>query len=304
MSFAAMKKNRKKSLADTIEQAKKFDSKGSSNKDDRMWQPTVDKAGNGAAVIRFLPKSEGEVAPWVQLFSHGFKGPGGWFIDNCLTTIGKDCPVCEANGVLWNSDIPANRSIVSGTEGSPGRKRKMNYMSNIYVVKDPGNPDNEGKVFLYKYGKKIFDKLNDMMYPEFDDEEAIDPFNLWTGADFKMKIRKVEGWRNFDKSTFAKAAALSEDDDALEAIYNSQHSLAEFVAPENYKSFDEQKTRMDKVLGNVAGVAPAPAQEAQEEDLPWAKEETSAPTAEADSLAESSADDDDMSFFKGLAADD
>ena len=298
MSFASMKKNRKKSLADTIEQAKKVtDSSQSSNKDDRFWQPTVDKAGNGSAVIRFLPKAEGATAPWARTYSHGFQGPGGWFIDPCRTTLNKDCPVCEANSVLWNSGDEANKEIVRG------RKRRLQYISNILVVKDPGNPDNEGKVFLYRFGKKIFDKANDMMYPEFDDEEAIDPFNLWEGADFKMKIRQVEGYRNYDKCEFAAKSAVNDDDEVLEKIYNAEYSLDEFTDPANFKSFEEQQVRLNKVLGNVAGPTPTPAPAAPAPDMPWKEEGVSA-TAEAEAAPEATAEDDnDMSYFKNLAAD-
>tara|TARA_Y100000034_G_scaffold87336_1_gene104758 strand:- start:2065 stop:2958 length:894 start_codon:yes stop_codon:yes gene_type:complete len=297
MSFAQLKKNRKKSLQDTIEQAKKVAENSGNNKDDRFWQPTVDKAGNGSAIIRFLPKPDGEPAPWARTYSHGFQGPGGWFIDNCLTTLSQNCPVCESNGVLWNSGIEANKEIVRR------RKRRLQYTSNIYVVKDPSNPDNDGKVFLFRYGKKIFDMLNDMMYPEeIDDREAIDPFNFWEGANYKMKIRKVDGYRNYDKSEFETPGALLDDDEELEKVYNSQHSLLEFTDPSNFKSYDEQKGRLDKVLGNSARVAPKEDDDG-EDSPPW-DEQPQSPTAEAETLETSNEDDSDMSFFKNLAEDD
>ena len=196
------------------------------DKPDNYWKPTVDKAGNGMAVIRFLPAppQDGDDAlPWVKIFSHGFQGPGGWLIDNCLTTMDKQCPICEHNSALWNSGIEANKDIVRK------QKRKLNYVSNIYMISDPSNPDNEGKVFLFRYGKKIFDKITEAMNPQFEDEQAINPFDLWKGANFKLKIRKVDGYQNYDKSEFESAAPLNGDDDALESIWKSEFSLQELL---------------------------------------------------------------------------
>jgi hypothetical protein len=197
-SFANLKRNRSSLEKLTKALESNTQSTESNSKDDnRFWQPSVDKAGNGMAVIRFLPApaADGDDAlPWVRVFSHGFQGPGGWFIDNCLTTVNEKCPVCEHNSTLWNSGIEANKDIARK------QKRKLSFYSNIYVVKDPVNPSNEGKVFLFKYGKKIFDKINDIMNPAFEDEKPINPFDLWSGANFKLKIRNVEGYRNYDKS--------------------------------------------------------------------------------------------------------
>jgi hypothetical protein len=246
MSFASLKKNRG-NFAKLTEQLEATVSpqKNSSNRDDRFWKPQTDKSGNGYALIRFLPPSEGEELPWARVFNHGFKGPGGWLIENCPTTIGKPCPVCEENTRLWNTGDKDNQNIVRE------RKRKLKYISNIYVVNDPSNPENNGQVFLYSYGKKIFDKLNDLMRPEFADEQEVNPFDLWEGANFKLKIRQVEGYTNYDKSEFEGVSALSDSDSELETIYNKQYSLEEFTAPEAFKSYEQIQERLNKVLGSV-----------------------------------------------------
>jgi hypothetical protein len=216
----------------------------SGSSDDRLWKLDVDKSGNGYAVIRFLPAPDGEDLPFVKVYSHAFQGPGGWLIDNCLTTLnGQKCPVCEYNSGLWNNGTDA------GKEVARKQKRKLTYVSNIYVVKDPANPDNEGKVFLFKYGKKIFDKLTEAMQPEFEDESPIDPFDFWQGANFKLKAKNVAGYRNYDSSEFASQSALLDDDDSMEAIWKKQYSLAEFLSPSEYKTYDELKKRLDSVLG-------------------------------------------------------
>ena len=245
MSFASLKKNRG-NFAKLTEQLEATVSpqKNSSNRDDRFWKPQTDKSGNGYALIRFLPPSEGEELPWARVFNHGFKGPGGWLIENCPTTIGKPCPVCEENTRLWNTGDKDNQNIVRE------RKRKLKYISNIYVVNDPSNPENNGQVFLYSYGKKIFDKLNDLMRPEFADEQEVNPFDLWEGANFKLKIRQVEGYTNYDKSEFEGVSALSDSDSELETIYNKQYSLEEFTAPEAFKSYEQIQERLNKVLGS------------------------------------------------------
>lgn len=248
-SFANLKRNR--SSLDELTKAIESSTQTSDSKkeDDRFWQPEVDKAGNGMAVIRFLPvsqkDSEDESAlPWVRVFSHGFQGPGGWLIDNCLTTINEKCPVCESNSTLWNSGIEANKQIARD------RKRKLSYISNILVVSDPKHPENEGQVRLFKFGKKIFDKISEAMNPEFDDEKPVNPFDFWEGANFKLKIRQVEGYRNYDKSEFESPEALfNGNDEKLEALWKKQHSLAEFVEKKNFKSYDQLKSRLDKVLG-------------------------------------------------------
>ena len=254
-SFANLKRNR--SSLDKLTKA--IEASGqpaeSGGKDDtRFWQPQVDKAGNGMAVIRFLPApaADGDDAlPWVRVFSHGFQGPGGWFIDNCLTTINEKCPVCEHNNTLWNSGIEANKDIARK------QKRKLSYVANVLVVSDPSDPSNEGQIKLFKFGKKIFDKITEAMNPEFADETPVNPFDMWEGANFKLKIRNVEGYRNYDKSEFSdKSALLDGDDEKLEALWKKEYSLKEFTEKSQFKPHAQLKARLDKVLG-FEGVAPA-----------------------------------------------
>jgi hypothetical protein len=244
MGFADLKKQSKLgSLTEKlVKEVEKMNNSGNSV-DERFWSLTVDKAQNGYAVIRFLPAPDGEDLPFVKVYSHAFQGPNGWIIDNCLTTLNQKCPICEHNSGLWNSGMDSNKEVARK------QKRKLTYVSNIYVVKDPTNPENEGKVFLFKYGKKIFDKLTEAMQPEFEDETPIDPFDFWTGANFKLKAKNVAGYRNYDSSEFASQGALLNDDDAMEAIWKKQYSLAEFVAPDQFKSYEEMKKRLDSVLG-------------------------------------------------------
>ena len=259
---------------------------------DNFWRPEVDKAGNGMATIRFLPASEkdGEDGlPWVKIFSHGFQGPGGWLIDNCLTTKNQQCPVCEHNSTLWNSGIEANKDVVRK------QKRKLNYVSNVYIVSDPKHPENEGKVFLFRYGKKIFDKITEAMNPQFADEQAVNPFDLWKGANFKLKIRKVEGYQNYDKSEFETTSPLSNDDAELETVWKSQYSLQELISDKEFKSYDDLKKRLDKVLG-LNGEAPKTTVEQVKAKEFIASKKT---VAEPDL-----ADDDDMAYFSKLAEED
>jgi hypothetical protein len=243
-SFAELKKSRNKSFEELAQKAKSIaDNKGQGGSDDRLWSPTVDKSGNGYAVIRFLPEPQGENFPYVSYYDHGFQGPTGlWYIEKSLTSIGKDDPLSEYNSKLWNTGLEANKEIVRK------QKRRLHYVSNIYVVSDPSNPDNEGKVFLYIYGKKIFDKLNEAMNPQFEDETPVNPFDFWEGVNFKLKIRKVEGYRNYDKSEFDSPEPLFENDSDLEKVYESLHSLQEFIEPSNYKSYEELKEKMERVL--------------------------------------------------------
>jgi hypothetical protein len=245
MSFSDLKKQSKLGnlTAKLVKEVEKMNN-NSSGGDDRLWKLECDKSGNGYAVIRFLPAPDGEDLPFVKLYSHAFQGPGGWYIENSLTTLGQKDPVSEYNTMLWNNGTDA------GKEAARKQKRKLTYMANIYVVKDPANPANEGKVFLYKFGKKIFDKLTAAMQPEFEDEEAIDPFDFWQGANFKLKAKNVAGYRNYDSSEFARPDALLDDDDAMEAIWKKQYSLAELVAADQFKSYDDLKKRLDYVLGN------------------------------------------------------
>ena len=229
--------------------------KTSGSGDDRLWKPEVDKAGNGYAVIRFLPAPDGEDLPWAKLYTHAFQGTGGWYIENSLTTLGQKDPVSEHNSQLWNSGIESDKEIARK------QKRKLSYYANMYVVKDSANPHNEGQVFLYKFGKKIFDKITAAMQPEFEDEDPINPFDFWAGANFKLKIKKVAGYWNYDSSEFDRQSALLDDDDAMEAIWKKEYSLAELVAPDQFKSYDELKKRLDYVLGN------APSRSRVNEDL-------------------------------------
>jgi hypothetical protein len=296
-NFAQMKQNRKAQFDKLAEEATKVTNNSKKSSDDRFWSPTIDKAGNGSAIIRFLPAPPGEDVPFVRYWDHGFQGPGGWYIENSLTSIGQDDPVSEVNSKLWNSGNESDKEIARK------QKRRLHYISNIYVVSDPSNPDNDGKVFLYKYGKKIFDKINSVMHPEFEDENAVNPFDLWEGANFRLRIRQVEGYRNYDKSTFDGASVLLQDDEDLEKVWNSEHSLKEFLDPKNFKSYAELKAKLVRVLGTSA-VSDSVAEDTKE-DLPW-----SPPTKEAKSEKVSepkleSFDDDDesLAFFRELAND-
>jgi hypothetical protein len=245
MSFSDLKKQSKLGslTAKLVKEVEKMNNSASSG-DDRVWKLECDKSGNGYAVIRFLPAPNGEDLPFVKLYSHAFQGTGGWYIENSLTTLNQKDPVSELNSELWNNGTDAGKEIARK------QKRKLTYVSNIYVVKDPANPDNEGKVFLYKFGKKIFDKITAAMQPEFEDETPIDPFDFWQGANFKLKAKNVAGYRNYDSSEFAAQGALLDDDDTMEAIWKKQYSLAELVAADQFKSYDELKKRLDYVLGN------------------------------------------------------
>ena len=260
MSFADLKKQSKLGslTAKLVKEVDKMNKAGSSG-DDRLWKLECDKSGNGYAVIRFLPAPNGEDLPFVKLYSHAFQGPGGWYIENSLTTLGQKDPVSEYNTMLWNNGTDA------GKDAARKQKRKLTYVANIYVGKDPANPENEGQVFLYKFGKKIFDKITAAMQPEFEDEEAIDPFDFWQGANFKLKAKNVAGYRNYDSSEFARQDALLEDDDAMEAIWKKEYSLEDFVAADQFKSYDDLKKRLDYVLG-IKGTPKFQDQETIEEE--------------------------------------
>ena len=244
MSFSNLKKQSSLGslTAKLVSQVEKMN-KGSNGVDDRLWKPEVDKAGNGYAVIRFLPAPDGEDLPWAKLYTHAFQASGGWYIENSLTTLGQKDPVSEYNSQLWNSGVDSDKEVARK------QKRKLSYYSNVYVVKDPSNPSNEGKVFLFRYGKKIFDKITAAMQPEFEDEQAINPFDFWAGANFKIKIKKVAGYWNYDSSEFAAPAPLLDDDDAMEAVWKQEFSLSEIVAPDQFKSYEDLKKRLDYVLG-------------------------------------------------------
>jgi hypothetical protein len=244
MSFENLKKQSKLGslTAKLVKEVEKMSTTASSG-DDRLWKPEMDKTGNGFAVIRFLPAPEGEDVPWAKMYSHGFQGNGGWFIENSLTTLGQKDPVSEYNRTLWNSGNEKDKETVRK------QKRKLSYYSNIYVVKDPANPANEGRVFLFKYGKKIFDKIMEAMQPEFEDETPINPFDFWQGANFKLKIVKKDGYWNYDKSEFDRVAPLLDDDDALEAVWKKCYSLTAVTAPDQFKSYEELENRLNVVLG-------------------------------------------------------
>jgi hypothetical protein len=286
--FSALKRNR--NAFDSLKKAMEVPSSNAeagSKDDTRFWQPEVDKAGNGMAVIRFLPApaADGDDAlPWVRVFNHGFQGPGGWYIENSLTTLNQKDPVSEYNSILWNSGIEANKEIARK------QKRRLTYISNILVVSDPKHPENEGQIKLYKYGKKIFDKISEAMNPEFADETPLNPFDFWEGANFKIKIRQVEGYRNYDKSEFDSPSQVDGDDAALEAIWKKEYSLKEFLDPKQFKSYDTLKAKLDKVLG-LDGVAPVKTK-AEDTILNTAK---SAPSLDEH--------DDELDYFKSLAED-
>ena len=287
MSFADLKKQSKLGslTAKLVKEVDKMNKAGSSG-DERLWKLECDKSGNGYAVIRFLPAPNGEDLPFVKLYSHAFQGPGGWYIENSLTSLGQKDPVSEYNTMLWNNGTDA------GKELARKQKRKLTYMANIYVVKDPANPSNEGGVFLYKFGKKIFDKLTAAMQPEFEDEEAIDPFDFWQGANFKLKAKNVAGYRNYDSSEFSATSALLDDDDALEALWGKQYSLEEFTAADQFKSYGDLEKRLNSVL-NTSRPPVAPEVATEEEEIVTAPPEPV--------TAKATTDDDALSYFQRLA---
>lgn len=299
-SFAQLKNNRQsqlEKLASEINKQGAYESK----EDNRFWKAETDKAGNGYAVLRFLPAPEGEDTPFVRIWDHGFQGPGGWYIEKSLTTLGQKDPVSEYNSQLWNSGVDENKETVRK------QKRRLHYISNVYVVKDPANPQNEGKVFLFQYGKKIFDKLNDLMTPQFQDEEPTNPFDFWEGANFKLKIRQVEGYRNYDKSEFDSKSPLSNDDEELESIWKQEHSLKAFLEPSNFKTYDELKTRLHRVLGwnqnqfeERAKISESAEKATLQAEAPTFKAKQAKPSEEV------SWDDEDegLDFFKKLAEED
>ena len=304
-SFADLKRSRTSNLESLLKETQKINQPNAdqSGPDERFWKPTVDKAGNGYAVIRFLPAPQNEELPWVRYWHHGFQGPAGqWYIENSLTTLGKKDPVTEYNNTLWN------RGDQAGKDQARKQKRTLTYIANIYVVSDPGAPQNEGKVFLFKFGKKIFDKLNEAMDPQFEDETPVNPFDMWEGANFKMKIRNLEGYRNYDKSEFDTKAALLQDDDTLESLWKTQFSLAEFVDTKNYKTYQELEARLNSVLG-LDGASPKPQTTAADADdqiaLNRPQKAATAPKQQvADEPTMKVDDDDDLSFFEKLAEED
>ena len=263
--------------------------------DERLWKPVMDKTGNGFAIIRFLPAPEGEELPWAKVWNHAFQGPTGqWYIENSLTTIGQNDPVSEHNTRLWNSGVESDKEIARK------QKRKLQYFSNIYVVKDSANPENESKVFLYRFGKKIFDKIMEAMQPAFDDEVAINPFDFWKGANFKLKIRKVDGYWNYDKSEFEGVSPVLDDDDALEKMWKTQYSLAEFSAPTNFKSYDELMTRLDTVLSGTVATSNVVNMATSFDDSPEETVVVDTTEEPAPTVSVTEEDEDTMSYFEKL----
>mgnify|MGYP003627028944 FL=1 len=266
-----------------------------SYKDERLWKPELDKSGNGYAVIRFLPAVQGEDMPWAKVFNHAFQGPTGqWYIENSLTTVGKADPVSELNSTYWNTGLESDKEIARK------QKRKLQYFSNIYVVSDSKNPQNEGKVFLFRYGKKIFDKLMAAMQPEFEDETPVNPFDFWEGANFKLKIRKVDGYWNYDKSEFEASSALFDNDGQIEDVWNKAHALSEFSAPTNFKSYEELKARLDVVLSGTTTVGNVMETIAKDPEPQIAPRVDTTPVESSSPVAKEE-EDDTMSYFQKLA---
>ena len=304
MSFASLKKSSGK-FADLTKEINKLNSNGKKS-DDRFWKPGVDKSGNGFAIVRFVPPQGESELPWAQVWSHAFQGPGGWFIENSLTTLGKKCPISAHNSMLWNSGKESVKEIARK------QKRKLSYYTNIYVIKDPLNPENEGQVFLYKFGKRIFDKLTARMQPDqndYDPQPAINPFDLWKGADFKLKIKQVAGYWNYDDSSFNAPSTLGNfDDSKLEEIYNSSYSLKEFTDESNFKSYEELEARLKAVLGQ--SVQPTsfnePIIETPVPNTNWKEEVESFSAAKTVAPATTAKEDEDdaLSFFQKLAEED
>ena len=292
MSLSTLKKSNSLDKLLGAVQAENAPLEKKSYKDERLWKAVVDKSGNGYAVLRFLPAVEGEDMPWAKVWNHAFQGPTGqWYIENSLTTVGKNDPVSEMNSAYWNSGVESDKEIARR------QKRKLQYFANVFVVEDPANPQNEGKVMLYRFGKKIFDKCMEAMQPAFKDETAVNPFDFWEGANFKLKIRKVDGYWNYDKSEFASPSSLFDDDDQIEEVWKKQYPLSEFSADTNFKSYDELKSRLDVVLsgttkvGNVADVM---------EDAPWVEPKVDTKPAPAATVSNDE-EDDTMGYFEKLA---
>ena len=261
--------------------------------DDRFWKPELDKTGNGYAVIRFLPAVTGEELPWQRVWSHAFQGPGGWYIENSLTTLNQKDPVSEENTRLWNTGVDSDKEIARK------RKRKLSYYANILVVSDPKHPENEGKVFLYKFGKKIFDKITEAMQPAFEDEAAINPFDFWKGANFKLKIRKVDGYWNYDKSEFEGVSQIKNGDDEIKAVWEKQHALKPFVDPSNFKTYDELKEKLNRVITGTQSTVTV-----DEYDLPPQTSTTSVEMPKVSESSMASDEDDTLSYFSKLADED
>ena len=311
MSFSDLKKQ--SSLGSLtqklVKEVEKMNNTSGGSADERFWKLECDKSQNGYAVLRFLPAPDGEDMPFVKMYSHAFQAKGGWYIENSLTTVGGKDPVSEYNSELWNNGTDA------GKEQARKQKRKLTYIANVYVVKDPANPQNEGKIFLYKFGKKIFDKVMSAMQPEFEDEEAINPFDFWEGANFKLKAKNVAGYRNYDSSEFDRVKPLNDDDEVLEGLWKKEYSLAELVAADQFKDYETLKKRLNVVLG-LGAPSRRPAQEDTEEDNVEEQLRSARPAfqKEAASYSEpadfnspditpsvSAEEDDSLAYFQSLA---
>ena len=293
MDFESLKQSQSNFDAITKALETKLTPEDQSNKnkyqDDRLWKPELDKTGNGYAIIRFLPASNQEDMPWQRVWSHAFQDKGGWYIENSLTTLNQKDPVSEENTRLWNTGVDSDKEIARK------RKRKLSYYSNILVVSDPKHPENEGKVFLFKFGKKIFDKITEAMQPAFDDEKPINPFDFWKGANFKLKIRKVDGYWNYDKSEFEGVSQIKESDDQIKSIWSTQHPLKPFLAPDNFKTYDELKEKLNRTITGVRSATTADKTDLPPQNGSVAKSNDVAPTTASD-------DDDTLSYFSKLAA--
>ena len=294
-SIAALK--RSKSNLDTLigELSKVAEPQKQKNsyQDDRFWKPELDKSGNGYAVLRFLPAVKDEDLPWARLWSHAFQGPGGWFIENSLTTLNKKDPVSESNSLLWNSGVEADKEIARK------RKRKLSYIANVLVVSDSKHPENEGQIKLFKFGKKIFDKITEAMQPAFEDEQAINPFDFWKGANFKLKIRKVDGYWNYDKSEFEGVSQLKESDNDIKAIWEKQYPLKPFVDPSNFKTYDELKEKLNRVITGTQSTTTV-----DEVDLPPQQSTSSVEMPKVNESKPASDEDDTLDYFSKLADED
>lgn len=295
VDFARLKAMRgEQSLSALTTELEKINAKYERKNDDRFWTPTVDKVGNGYAVIRFLPAALEEEVPFVRIFDHGFKGPSGsWYIENSLTTVGQKDPVGELNSALWNSGAEVDKDTARK------QKRRLHFISNIYVVEDHGNPENNGKSFLFKYGKKIFDKLNEVMNPQFPDEKPLNPFDFWEGANLALKIRNVEGYRNYDKSVFMTPSVLHKDDKKLEMIHSQEHSLQEFLKPTNFKTYEELKEKLNRVLSTSMEGRTSNVMEQEDTVAPT---QLRTRTASAPAMDQVKDDDDDLNYFRKLAS--
>jgi hypothetical protein len=304
-SIAALKRSKSNldTLVSELNKVAEPQKQSNSYADDRFWKPELDKSGNGYAVFRFLPAVKNEDLPWSRLWSHAFQGPGGWFIENSLTTLNKKDPVSESNSLLWNSGVEADKEIARK------RKRKLSYVANILVINDSKHPENEGQIKLFKFGKKIFDKITEAMKPEFEDEKPINPFDFWEGANFKLKIRKVDGYWNYDKSEFDSPSPIKENDEAIEQVWDKQYPLKPFLAPENFKSYDELKAKLDKVLSGVRNTGTAedvmdpPTSPTVSEPVKTETADTHSTSVADDTIAEDDGDD-TLDYFSKLAEED